>query len=110
MSKWSRFFAKTQEVAGKAAKQAGVLAQEASHAMKVRAAQARIDEQYEKLGEMVYRELRGEVVPVEEKQAVVALLDRLTAELALLQTEDAAHGEEKSGAAEAFVTDGDTEG
>lgn len=89
MSNWSRFWAKTQTAAEKVASKASTLAAEASHVMKLRAMQARIDEQYEKLGELVYRDLHVEESLEEEKLAVIAAIDALFDELAVLKKEDA---------------------
>ena len=89
MSNWNRFLAKTQAVAEKMASKASALAAEASHAMKLKAMQTRIDEQYEKLGELVYRELHVEESLEEEKLAVIAAIDALFDELLLLKKEDA---------------------
>ena len=88
MSNWSRFWAKTQTAAERVASKASDLAAEASHALKLRAMQARIDEQYEKLGELVYRELHVEESLEEEKLAVIAAIDALFDELLILKKED----------------------
>ena len=57
--------------------------------MKLKAMQARIDEQYEKLGELVYRELHVEESLEEEKLEIIAVIDALFDELFLLKAEDA---------------------
>ena len=88
MSNWSRFWAKTQTAAEKVAGKASVFAAQASHTMKLKAMQARIDEQYERLGELVYRELHIEESLEEEKLAVIAAIDALFDELFILKKED----------------------
>ena len=96
MSNWSRFLAKTQTAAEKMASKASVIAAQASYTMKLKAMQARIDEQYEKLGELVYRELReGEVLEA-EKLAVITAIDKLFDELIAFTKEETAQGAESA--------------
>ena len=107
MSNWNRFWAKTQAAAEKVASKASELAAEASHAMKLRAMQARIDEQYEKLGELVYRDLHVNESLEEEKMAVIAAIDALFDELAILKKEDAAEDGAQEDSKEEGATDND---
>lgn len=107
MSNWSRFLAKTQEAAEKVADKASELAADISYAMKLKVMQARIDEQYERLGELVYRDLHVEESLEEEKLAVIAAIDALFDELLILKKEDAQAQTDE--AAHADTEDGDVE-
>lgn len=89
MSTLNRFLAKARRAAEIAADKASELAADASHAMKLKSLQIRIDEQYEKLGELVYRDLHVEESLEEEKLAVIAAIDALFDELSILTAEDA---------------------
>ncbi|MBQ3064596.1 MAG: hypothetical protein IJC99_07365 [Clostridia bacterium] len=108
MSNWSRFLAKTQTAAEKVASKASALAAEASHAMKLKAMQSRIDEQYEKLGELVYRDLHVEESLEDEKLAVIAAIDALFDELLILKKKNgSAEAEEETAEAVSEETDGE---
>ena len=61
MSEFNRFCSAAKRTAGKITTKAGELADLAALKLKIKGLQLRIDEQYEKLGELVYRDLHSVV-------------------------------------------------
>ena len=96
MSTFNRFCAKAKNFATKTANKIEEMGDQASRAVKIKALEIRIDEQYEKLGEIVYRDLHTEQDLEEEKLAVVAAIDALFDELeAIKATKEPAQQDEE---------------
>ncbi len=87
MSTFNRFCAKARNLAVKATDKAEELVNDASRAVKIKALEIRIDEQYEKLGALVYRDLHTEDDLEDEKLQIIAAIDGLFDELAVLKAE-----------------------
>lgn len=85
MSDFSKFRTAAKRTAGKVTTKAGELADLAAVKLKIKGLQLRIDEQYEKLGELVYRDLHTEDDLEAEKLAVIAAIDGLFDKLAELE-------------------------
>lgn len=88
MSAFNRFCAKAREVAAKVTDKAEELVDSASKSLKIKSLEMRIDEQYEKLGCLVYRDLHVDEDLEEEKLQVIAAIDALFDELAVLKGEE----------------------
>ena len=97
MSHFNRFCAKAQKALRRAGDKAEEMLDGASKAVKIKALEIRMDEQYENLGRLVYRDLHTEEDLEEEKLQVIAALDALFDELSVLKAEESA----KEGAEEA---------
>ncbi len=93
MSTFNRFCAKTKNLAVQVVTKAEELASDAAAAVKIKALEIRIDEQYEKLGALVYRDLHTEENLEDEKLRIIATIDGLFDELAVLKGEAAAEEE-----------------
>lgn len=105
MSEFNRFYSAAKRTAGKITTKAGELADLAAVKLKIKGLQLRIDEQYEKLGELVYRDLHTEDDLEADKLAVIAAIDGLSDQLAELEGRCTAAG---AGAEEA-ATDASAE-
>jgi hypothetical protein len=81
MSAFNRFCAKVRRTAIRVGDKIEEIGDNAAATVKMKGLQIRIDEQYEKLGEIVYRDLHTEQDLEEEKLAVVAAIDALFDEL-----------------------------
>ena len=89
MSVFNRFCAKARSVAGKVTDKAEELVGSAARSVKIKALEIRIDEQYENLGKLIYRDLHIDEDLEDEKLALVATIDALYDELALLKDTEA---------------------
>ena len=112
MSVFNRFCAKARGVAGKVTDKAEELVGSAARSVKIKALEIRIDEQYENLGKLIYRDLHIDEDLEDEKLALVAAIDALYDELALLKGEntvDEAQDAEQESAEESTATEEDSE-
>lgn len=96
MSAFNRFCAKVRRTAIRVGDKIEEIGDNAAATVKMKGLQIRIDEQYEKLGEIVYRDLHTEQDLEEEKLAVVAAIDALFDELeAIKATKEPAQQDEE---------------
>jgi len=77
MSTFNRLCAKAKRAVKKVSDKANELADSASRSVKIKALEIRIDEQYELLGEIVYRDLHTGESLEEEKLQIIATIDGL---------------------------------
>jgi hypothetical protein len=89
MSTFNRFCAKAKNFAAKTADKIEKLGDQAALTVKIKALEIRIDEQYELLGALVYRDLHTEESLEDEKLQIIATIDGLFDELAVLKGEAA---------------------
>ncbi|MBE6604712.1 MAG: hypothetical protein E7639_03280 [Ruminococcaceae bacterium] len=94
MSRFNRFCAKARRAAERVADKAEELVDSAARSVKIKSLEMRIDEKYEDLGRVIYRDLHTDEVLEEEKLELIAAIDALYDELALLKGEDPADEEE----------------
>ena len=87
MSTFNRFCAKARNAVRIVGSKAEEMVDSASKVVKIKALEIRIDEQYEKLGALVYRDLHTEENLEEEKLQIIATIDGLFDELAVLKEE-----------------------
>ena len=87
MSKLNRFFAKAKNAAKKVADKAECAVDSAAKSVKVKSLEIRVDEQYEKLGKLVYRDLHTDDNLEEEKLEIIAAIDALFDQIAVLKAE-----------------------
>jgi len=87
MSLFNRFCTKTREFFGTVGEKAEAIVEGASRSVKIRSLEIKIDEQYEKLGELVYRDCHVDEDLEEEKLAIIAAIDALFDKLAVLKGE-----------------------
>ena len=87
MSAFNRFCAKAREVAQKVTDKAEGLVEGASRSMKIKSLEIRIDEQYESLGRLIYRDLHVDEDLEDEKLEIIAAIDALFDELSVLKGE-----------------------
>ena len=88
MSLLNRFYTKTREFFGAVGEKAEALVDGASKSVKIKSLEIKIDEQYEKLGELVYRDCHVDEDLEEEKLAIIAAIDALFDKLSLLKGEE----------------------
>ena len=88
MSLFNRFCAKARETFKTVGEKTEALVDGASRSVKIKSLEIKIDEQYEKLGSVVYRDLHVDEDLEEEKLEIVARIDALFDELAVLKGED----------------------
>ena len=81
MSTFNRLCAKAKRAVKKVSDKANELADSASRSVKIKALEIRIDEQYENLGRIVYRDLHTEENLEEMKLEIIAKIDALFDEL-----------------------------
>lgn len=93
MSAFNRFCAKAREVAAKVTDKAEALVDSASKSLKIKSLEMRIDEQYENLGRLIYRDLHIDEDLEEEKLEIIAAIDGLFDELAILKGEEELEGD-----------------
>lgn len=93
MSAFNRFCAKAREVTAKVTDKAEELVDSASKSFKIKSLEMRIDEQYEKLGSLIYRDLHVDEDLEEEKLQIIAAIDALFDELAVLKGEEEPEGD-----------------
>ena len=101
MSRFNRFCAKARRAAERVADKAEELVDSAARSVKIKSLEMRIDEKYEDLGRVVYRDLHTDEVLEEEKLALIAAIDALYDELALLKGEPVDEESEETEEAEA---------
>lgn len=89
MSAFNRFCDATKRTAKKVTDKAEELFDSAANAIKIKNLEAKIDEQYENLGHIVYRDLHTEEDLEEEKLRVIAAIDALFDRLEELKTKPA---------------------
>ena len=87
MSTFNRFCNAARRTAGKITDRAEELVDSAASAVKIKALEMRIDEQYENLGRVVYRDLHTEESLEEEKLRIIATIDALFDRIAELKGE-----------------------
>ena len=87
MSLFNRICTKVKETAKAVGSKAEELYDGAAKAMKIKSLQIKLEEQYEKLGEVVYRDCHVDEDLEEERLAIMAAIDALFDELAVLQGE-----------------------
>ena len=87
MSKLNRFFTKAKNAAKKVANKAESTVDSAKKSVKIKSLEMRVDEQYEKLGKIVYRDLHTDENLEEEKLEIVAAIDALFDKIAVLKAE-----------------------
>lgn len=116
MSAFNRFCNATKRTVKKVTDKAEELFDSAANAIKIKNLEAKIDEQYEDLGRIVYRDLHTEEDLEEEKLRVIAAIDALFDRLEELKSAPAETEEEcateeecceccKEAAAEAVAAD-----
>ena len=88
MSLWNRVCVKTQKAFAVVGEKTEELASAAAKALKIKSLEMKLDEQYEKLGELVYRDCHVDDDLEEERLAIIAAIDALFDEIALLKSED----------------------
>lgn len=93
MSALNRFCAKAKRAAAKVSDKAGELVDSASRSVKIKSLEIRMDEQYEALGRLIYRDLHTDEDLEEQKLEIIAAIDALYDELAILKGESDADGE-----------------
>ena len=98
MSTFNRFCNATRRTVGKITDRAGELVDSATAAVKIKTLEMRIDEQYENLGRVIYRDLHTEESLEEEKLRIIAAIDALFDRVAELKGE-VEQDEEQSDAA-----------
>lgn len=88
MSFFDRVCAKTREAIKVVGEKTEALVESASKTVKIKSLEMKLDEQYEKLGEIVYRDCHVDDDLEEERLAVIAAIDAIFDELAVLKGED----------------------
>ena len=94
MSKMNRFFAKVGRGVKKVGKKVGGTCDSAADSVRAKGLEIRIDEQYENLGRIVYRDLHTEENLEEEKLRTVAAIDALFDRITELKNAPAAKAEQ----------------
>ena len=87
VSTFNRFCAKARRAVGKVADKTEELVESATKSVKVKSLEMRIDEQYENLGRVIYRDLHTDDDLEEDKLEIIAAIDALYDELAILKGE-----------------------
>ncbi len=87
MSTFNRFCAKAKNAARRVGEKTEEIMDSVSNGLKAKSLEIRIDEQYEKLGRLVYRDLHTDDNLEEEKLKVIAEIDALFDRLSLLKKE-----------------------
>ena len=100
MSAFDRFCTATKRTVKKVTNKAEELFDAAGNAIKIKNLEAKIDEQYENLGRIVYRDLHTEEDLEEDKLRVIAAIDALFDHLAELKTKPEKNEEEPETATE----------
>ena len=93
MSAFNRFCNATKRTVKKVTDKAEELFDSAANAIKIKNLEAKIDEQYEDLGRIVYRDLHTEEDLEEEKLRVIAAIDALFDRITELKTEPVTEAE-----------------
>ena len=90
------FCKKARYVAEKAAEKTGEAIETAAFALKKKALEMRLDEQYEKLGELLYRRFKSGEDAGEEEAAVMAVIEELLAKIEALKKDAENEGEQET--------------
>ena len=93
MSFLHTFCKKARYVAEKTLEKTGEIVENAALGIKIKAVEMRLDEQYEKLGALLYRRFRNGEEGGDEEAAIIAAIDELLAKLEKLKNGDAAEEE-----------------
>ncbi|MBQ3483073.1 MAG: hypothetical protein IJA78_02745 [Clostridia bacterium] len=107
MSGFNRFCNAARRTATKITDRAGELVDNATAAVKIKGLEMRIDEQYENLGRVIYRDLHTEESLEEEKLRIIAAIDALFDRIAELKGE-VADSEDATEECEAPACESDT--
>lgn len=94
MSAFNRFCNATKRTVKKVTDKAEELFDSAANAIKIKNLEAKIDEQYEDLGRIIYRDLHTEEDLEEDKLRVIAAIDALFDRLEELKTKPVTEAEE----------------
>lgn len=86
MSTFNRFCAKAKNAARRIGEKTEEMMDSVSSGLKIKSLEIRIDEQYERLGRLVYQDLHTDDNLEEEKLKVIAEIDALFDQLTLLKT------------------------
>ena len=105
MSNFNRFCARARNTVKRLSDKAEELVDSTAIAFKKKALQIRIDEQYEKLGELVYRDLHTEDDLEDEKLQVIAVIDGLFDELEELNRDEESEPTEEAAPADTPAED-----
>ena len=81
------FCKKARYVAEKAAEKTGEAIETAAFALKKKALEMRLDEQYEKLGALLYRRFKSGEEAGEEEAAIMAAIEELLAKIEALKND-----------------------
>ena len=100
MSAFNRFCDATKRTVKKVTDKAEELFDSAASAIKIKNLEAKIDEQYEDLGRIIYRDLHTEEDLEEDKLRVIAAIDALFDRLEELKTKPAKEETEEEAAEE----------
>lgn len=87
MSAFNRFCKKAKKAAVKVGDKAGEMMQSVSRSVKIKSLEMRVDEKYEELGKIVYQDLYVDESLEDQKLQVIAEIDALFAEIAVLKEE-----------------------
>lgn len=87
MSAFNRFCKKAKRAAVKVGDKAEELVQSVSRSMKIKSLEMRVDEKYEELGKIVYQDLYVDECLEDQKLQIIAEIDALFAEIAVLKEE-----------------------
>ncbi len=79
--KWNNIKSGVERAANKTARKAGELADIASMHFKLKTANAKLCDKFERLGRLTYKQLKTEISRAEEISAVIADIDELRAEI-----------------------------
>lgn len=90
MSTFNRFCAKARRAAECVSQKAGELVDSASKSVKLKSLEIRLDELYESLGRVIYRDLHTDDDLEEQKLELIAAIDALYDEIAVLKADKAA--------------------
>ena len=87
MSAFNRFCKKAKRAAVKVGDKAGEMMQSVSRSVKIKSLEMRVDEKYEELGKIVYQDLYVDESLEDQKLQIIAEIDALFAEIAVLKEE-----------------------
>ncbi len=85
MSSWNELRSDVKDVASKAIKKTGELADTASVHLKIKMAGVRLSAAYEKLGKLTYKQLKTEESQAEAISETIAIIDSLRADVKTLK-------------------------
>ena len=87
MSAFNRICTKAKRAAVKVGDKAGEMMQSVSRSVKIKSLEMRVDEKYEELGKIVYQDLYVDESLEDQKLQIIAEIDALFAEIAVLKEE-----------------------